>query len=233
MSTTLARLFSTPARQAMGWTALGLLGIVCAAGGVWFLTGDGNSTAAAIVDATSTPAGRATATAPAPATPTGTPTPTPTAEASPTATASPSATVLPTRPSAAGGGAATAPAVAATPEPTPTEAAPVIAAPGGSYCPSVSAGTSPPNSVIGLFTVGGNPAPAGSVVAIAFDGVPGPARATTAAGGYRVDYSAAGSECANRVGSALSVVYEGIQYPTGSRVGENPGGPVVFALAIP
>ncbi|MBE0608977.1 MAG: hypothetical protein IH609_06335, partial [Dehalococcoidia bacterium] len=35
--------FSTPARRAMGWTGLGILGIVFAALGVWLLTDDGGS----------------------------------------------------------------------------------------------------------------------------------------------------------------------------------------------
>jgi hypothetical protein len=104
---------------------------------------------------------------------------------------------------------------------------------GGPYCPNISAGTQPPNSVIGVFTIGGSDAPAGSVVGLAFDGVVGPTRTSTAAGGYRVDYGAAGSECANRVGASIAVVYDGVLYPTGHTVGDSPGGPVVFALAVP
>lgn len=104
---------------------------------------------------------------------------------------------------------------------------------GGLYCPNVSAGTSPPNSVIGVFTIGGSDAPAGATVSLAFDGVVGPSRATTAAGGYRVDYGAAGSDCANRVGAAIAVVYNGVLYSTGHTVGDSPGGPVVFTLAVP
>lgn len=72
--------------------------------------------------------------------------------------------------------------------------------------------------------------PAGASVSLAFDGVVGPTQATTAAGGYRVDYGAAGSECANRVGAAISVVYNGTFYSTGHTVGDNPGSPVVLHI---
>ena len=66
-----------------------------------------------------------------------------------------------------------------------------------------------------------------------FDGVAGPSATTAAAGGYRVDYGAAGSDCANRVGAAISVVYGGVAYPTGHTVGDSPGGPVRADIAAP
>ena len=103
---------------------------------------------------------------------------------------------------------------------------------GGPYCDAISS-NSPPNSVIGLFHSGGQPVPAGATVGLEFDGVPGPTAMTAAAGGYRVDYGAAGAECANRVGAAISVVYNGEAYPTGHVVGDTPGGPARFDLDIP
>lgn len=234
--------FSTPARQALGWTGLGLIGIAMAAGGVWFLTdpGDGGSRAALVADAESIESdGTATATP----TPTRTPTPTPSASPSPSSTASPAATegsspvaaTATRRPATntgtgtgtGGGGAGSndapaAPEPTATPVPEPT-APPVVA--GGDYCAS-SDQSSPPNSVFGLFRVGGVDVPAGSTVTLAFDGVIGPSRTTTSAGGYRVDYNAGPANCANRVGAAISVVYDGVFYPTGFAVG---GGPALRA----
>jgi hypothetical protein len=103
---------------------------------------------------------------------------------------------------------------------------------GGDYCPNNNS-SSPPNSVIGIFTIGGAPAPAGTAVSLAFDGVIGPTRLTSAAGGYRVDYFAGPEACANRVGASISVVYNGAYYPTGHAVGDSPGVPVNVTLAIP
>ena len=128
------------------------------------------------------------------------------------------------------GGAGTG---AAEPEPTPVPeptAPPVVA--GGDYCPNNNS-SSPPNSVIGIFTIGGAPAPADTAVSLAFDGVIGPTRLTSAAGGYRVDYFAGPEACANRVGASISVVYNGAYYPTGHAVGDSPGVPVNVTLAIP
>ncbi len=90
----------------------------------------------------------------------------------------------------------------------------------------------PPNAVIGTLTIGGTAAPAGTVVSLAFDGVVGPSRQTTAAGGYRVDYGAAGADCANRVGAAISVIVNGQAFSTGATVGgtENP---LVFGIDAP
>ena len=222
--------FSTPARQAMGWTGLGILGIVFAALGVWFLTDDGGNggTVAAGRD-NQTPTATASATATQTRTATATPTATVTPTASPSATATATATVRQT----GGGGGAANPPQQAEPEPTatPTPTAPAVVA-GGEYCPNLSS-SSPPNSVFGLFTIGGVDAPAETEVGLAFDGVLGPVRATKAAGGYRVDYGAAPETCANRVGAGISVYYNGVLYPTGRTVGDSPGAPVVFDLAVP
>jgi hypothetical protein len=90
----------------------------------------------------------------------------------------------------------------------------------------------PPNAVIGTLTIGGTAAPAGTVVSLSFDGVVGPSRATTAAGGYRVDYAAGGAECANRVGASIAVIVNGQAFPTGSAVGDGVN-PLVFGIAAP
>jgi hypothetical protein len=207
--------FSTPARQAMGWTGLGILGIVFAALGVWFLTDDG---------------GKGTVTASEDRTPAATTTATRSATATPAATRTPGATATSLPRQTGGGGAANPPQQQApepTATPTPTAAAAVA---GGEYCPNVSS-SMPPNSVFGLFTIGGAPAPAGTEVGLAFDGVVGPVRATAEAGGYRVDYNASIDTCANRVGAAISIYHNGVLYPTGQVVG---GGPAFrFDLAVP
>lgn len=236
--------FTTPARQALGWTVLGILGIAMAAGGVWALTDEGGSGGALVAEADDS---TATATSGAGATQTRTVTPTASATASPTASPTPSETPPPaatTRPAvnsgtggggpASGGPASGGESLGQEPaaSPVPEESAPPVVA-GGDYCPPSDASTSPPNSVIGIFTIGGSPAPAGTSVSLAFDGVLGPTRLTGAAGGYRVDYAAAQASCANRVGAAISVVYNGVYYPTGHTVGDSPGVPVNVELAIP
>jgi hypothetical protein len=81
-------------------------------------------------------------------------------------------------------------------------------------------------------TIGGAAAPAGTAVSLAFDGVVGPSRSTTAAGGYRVDYSAAGSDCANRVGATISVIVNGQAFSTGAAVGDG-ANPLVFNIDAP
>lgn len=210
--------FSTPARQALGWTVLGIIGIGMAAGGVWFLTDDGGGTKTADADdrtPTTVSSPSATATRTNTATPSATASATPSPE--PTATATP--TTRPatnTNTSTGGGNNNQAPA----PEPTPVPTQPPLVA-GGPYCPS-SDQSFPPNSIFGLFQVGGGGVPAGATVSIAFDGVIGPSRTTTDAGGYRVDYNASTSDCANRVGASISVVYNGVFYSTGYTVGAAP-----------
>ena len=220
--TWLQSFFNTPARRAIGWTALGILGLLMAAGGVYFLTDNGGGTPK-LADAGAT-------------TPTATPTRTPSPTSTTTPTASPSATPTPTEtatatptsrpivntntggntPSGGTGGSSNDQA----PEPTATPTPPPVVA-GGVYCPSTDQ-SFPPNSIFGLFKVGGADVPAGATVSLAFDGVIGPSRTTTDAGGYRVDYNAAPSNCANRVGAAISIVYNGVAYATGQTVGAGP-----------
>lgn len=104
-----------------------------------------------------------------------------------------------------------------------------LPAPDPSYCPGNTGGgapPTPPNSVFGLLTINGQPAPAGTVVQLVFDGKVGPAARTLEPGGYRVDYAASHSGCSNKVGAAVSVLVNGQVYPTGKTI----GGPDTFPL---
>lgn len=227
--TWLRSIFNTPARQAVGWTVLGLLGIAMATGGVFFLTRDDSAPQHASVDAASPPAS-ASATVQRTVTPTASPTPSPSPTATPTATPSPTTRpVVQANTGGSGGSGSSGNSGGEDVAPTPT---PPPAVAGGPYCPG-GGSNSPPNSVIGIFTIGGVPAPAGSAVSLAFDGVVGPTRLSTAAGGYRVDYFAGPESCANRVGAAISVLYDGQAFATGHTVGDSPGAPVNLTIAIP
>jgi hypothetical protein len=89
-------------------------------------------------------------------------------------------------------------------------------------------------SLFGTLTIAGQPAPAGTIVQSVFDGKVGPARATTQAGGYRLDFSAGGPGCANQVGAAISVLVQGQIFPTGSKVGDIVAGePFRRDIAVP
>jgi len=95
-------------------------------------------------------------------------------------------------------------------------------------------GSSPPVSFFGTLTVGGQPAPAGTVVQVTFDGKAGPARFTTQAGGYRLDYDSGGTSCVNRAGAAIGVLVDGRAVATGKKVGEiTAGEPFRFDIAVP
>lgn len=208
--------FADPARQALGWAALGIAGVGLAAAGLYLMTrGNEPPHVQSLSRSTSSPTLASTAT--------GTPSPTATAtvSASPSASVSPSATAAPsaeaTR-STANSGAATATSEPSTPEPAkPTPLA--AASAGGPYCNTVSQ-SGVPTRVFGVFSVGGFAAPAGALVALAFDGVAGPANQTPEAGGYRVDFAPAGADCANRVGAVITLVYNGVSYATGHTVGD-------------
>jgi hypothetical protein len=68
----------------------------------------------------------------------------------------------------------------------------------------------------------GADAPAGTEVMIAFDGVPGPIQASSAAGGYRVDFGTSRDDaCANKNGAEISIVIDGVEYETGRKVGDS------------
>lgn len=216
------RVFSTPGRQAAAWAGIGIIGLGLAAIGLLLLNRNSGGPQRAGVAALASPTATAQATA------TASPSPSPTPGTAPFLTATPAATTGAQTNGDAGANTDAAPA-ATEPAAAPT---PPAAVAGGPYCSNVSS-TSPPNSVIGLLTAGGSPVPAGANVALAFDGVEGPSTTTTASGGYRVDYGAAGSGCANRVGAAVSVVYGGVFYPTGHSVGDSPGGPLRADIAAP
>lgn len=104
-----------------------------------------------------------------------------------------------------------------------------LPAPDPTYCPGNTGGgapPTPPNSVFGLLSINGQPAPAGTIVQLVFDGKLGPAARTAEAGGYRVDYAGGHSACANKVGAEISVLVNGQLYPTGKTI----GGPNTFPL---
>lgn len=213
----LASLFSTPARQALGWTALGILGVIFAALGTWLLISGSD-------DAPPASPGSAPPTATATPSPTQTPRPSP----SPTATpADPSPTATPTPrqspgPSGATGGSSTGGQSGGEPPPAPTPTPePAAARP---YCPpaSVGPGTLPTARVAGALTRAGVPVPAGSLeVFVTFDGVPGPSRLNVD-GGFGIDFYSAGADCANRVGAVIGVLVEGRYFPSDYTVGSQP-----------
>jgi hypothetical protein len=226
--------FADPARQALAWAGLGILGLALAAVGLWLYTNGAGSRQPVRAHVTSNDTPRSTVSGSQVSGATLAPSVSPAVSASPTETASPtpSTTTTPTptqkpatqREQTSGGGATAAPTDPPAPAAAATQA-PAAAAAGGLFCSTISA-TSPPNTVIGIFTIGGSPAPAGTSVSLAFDGVVGPTAQTTAAGGYRVDYGAGGGDCANRVGAAISVVVNSRFYSTGHTVGDSPGAPV-------
>ena len=233
MSERIRLFFADPARQALAWAGLGILGVALAAAGLWMFTqpgGSGGSPVRAQAVSTSTPkpttSGSQVSGATVGASPVASPSPTETASPTPTATATPTQKPATQREQTSGGGASAVPTEPPTPTSTPTQAPPAVTA-AGPYCSTISA-TSPPNTVIGIFTIGGTPAPVGTSVSLAFDGVVGPTAQTVAAGGYRVDYGAGDADCANRVGAAISVVVNGRFYATGHTVGDSPGAPVRF-----
>ncbi|MCK6563431.1 MAG: hypothetical protein L6Q80_01630 [Dehalococcoidia bacterium] len=224
----LSGFFATPTGQAAGWSALGVLGLLLALGGLLlFLGGNGDSDggqARARDDASIPATATATAKTQAPtATPSPTPSPTPTETPSPTPTATPT---LISNQSGSTGGGSSAPPPTAEPTPPPPAA-------GGPYCNN-SSSTAPPNTIAGQLTIGGQLAPVGTVVSIAFDGVVGPGRPTVAAGGYRIDWSAGGEDCANRFGAAISIVVNGQAFASPYSVGSTGGSPFIrFDIAVP
>ncbi|NJD66332.1 MAG: hypothetical protein FIB00_14030 [Chloroflexi bacterium] len=230
--------FSTPARQAMGWTGLGILGIVFAALGVWFLTDNGGSTGTVAAGRDDTPA-TATATPSATATQTRTSTPKPAATATPSPSATATATATATPRQTGGGGGAANPPLQQVPEPTatPTPTVPAVVA-GGEYC-STETGTnvSLVSRVAGLFTIGGSAGPAGKTVTLLFDGVAGPSGVTVTdqgKSGFGITYGIGGADCANRPGAAISLLVDGADYATGLVVPPaNPGALQVTNLDIP
>ena len=107
-----------------------------------------------------------------------------------------------------------------TPTATPTEA-PVATV--GDYCDTVGP-SSPPTTVAGTVTIGGEPPPEGTVVSLAFDGAVGPSTQVVVEdgrAGYAINYAPAPDDCANRTGATVTVIVAGVAYPTGHTVGDD------------
>ncbi len=233
MRARLSEFFSTPGRQAAGWTTLGVLGLLLALGGALLIFDEQDASpkpasSGTVATATATPArGGATPGARASASPSPTASPSPSPTSSPSPSPAPSATPAPASQQSGSTSGGSDP-----PPPAPTPTPPPVAA-GGPYCDN-SSSTAPPNSLVGFLTIGEAPAPAGTIVSLAFDGVIGPSRATTAAGGYRVDWSAGGDGCANRFGALIAVVVNGQSFASPFTVGSSGGNPLQrFDVAAP
>lgn len=234
--------FNTPARQALGWTVLGILGIAMAAGGVFFLTDDGDGPKLAGAGQ-QTPAATSTATPTRTATPQASPTATPSPSPSPTETATATPTTRAATSAGSGssgsGGSSSGGSSGQTPEPTPTPTPPPVVA-GGAYCPptNVGPGSLPSGRVAGAVTVGGANVAEGSVsISLAFDGVLGPtvSNVVDADGksAFRIDFYASTSECANRVGASISAYANGQYFATGRTVGDGAGQLIPVTIALP
>lgn len=222
--------FNTPARQALGWTGLGLLGFVFALAGVWLLTGDSSNPNLVDADDLETPTATLTATPSATATRTRTATPSPTASPTPE-TPTPTATSR-----ATGGGGSGSGGSAPTAAPTATPTAAVVAA--GDYCDTASTGNvSVISRIAGTVTVGGVAAPAGEVVTIRFDGAPGPSTTTVVengVAGYAITFGIGAETCANRAGATITIAYRGQVFSTGQVVPPgNPGSLQIANIAAP
>ena len=219
-------LFATQGARAMAWAVIGALGLAFAAVGVALMTEPASGTrSAARPDAMATPAVNASSEAGGSAVagsapvlvlePTATPSAEPSASPSPTATATVRAAAT-AQPQAQG------PTLTRTPEPAPATVEPTPTAPavvaGGGYCDLRTSGRVPDGRVAGALVIDGRPMPAGTVVTLAFDGVPGPSRATDTTGEYRVDFYIGGSSCANRSGAGISVIVNGVAYSSGRGV---------------
>lgn len=220
---TLRQFFADPRRQLFAWIGLGALGVLFAALGVWLAFGEpdnGDSLPASDETPTATTTGPASPTATRTRAATSTPTRTPT----PSVTPSPS----PTATTGAGGGGTSNPGNSgtsggSTATPTPTEAPSTNLA----YCDTISS-TAPPTRVFGRLAIDD---PASADIYLAFDGARGPAATVfsenqggTVVYAYRADFGTGGAECANQVGSTLSVVVNGVSYSTGFTLGgSNPG----------
>lgn len=225
--------FASPARQAVAWSTLGILGLALAAVGLLLYNRDGSTVnrgvAASEVSPAATPPASRTVTA------TSTPTPTATPSASPSSVSTTLATQVVSKPQTSTDSNAeeSEPVETAVAEATQIATAVSIVA-GGPYCPTISNGK-PPSTVIGTFTIGGLAAPLGTTVTLAFDGVPGPAgNSGLAPGGYHIDFAAGGSHCANRAGAAITVIYDGVGYGSGqTAVADGSGAPIRIDVAAP
>jgi hypothetical protein len=125
---------------------------------------------------------------------------------------------------------------AGKPTPVPLQTFPPPPPPGPGYCvPSSLEVPSPPNALFGHFTIGGQPAPAGTLVTLTFDGKPGPNIYTAAPGGYAFFWSAGGQghnpPCINQVGTEFGFLINGQAVRTGVHVGD-PEAYLVFDFDI-
>jgi hypothetical protein len=68
---------------------------------------------------------------------------------------------------------------------------------------------------------------------VTFDGVLGPSRFNQISGGFNVDFYAAGSDCANRVGAAIAVYANGQYFATGRSVGDGGGQLIPVTIDLP
>ena len=123
------------------------------------------------------------------------------------------------------------------PTATPTPPAyPPPPPPDADYCqPGGFGPPTPPNAVIGLFTIGGQPAPAGTLITLTFNGRRGPSKYITEAGGYGIFYAAGGQghepPCINQVGSEIGVLVNGQAEQSGVMVGD-PISRLVFTFDV-
>ncbi|MBI2764961.1 MAG: hypothetical protein HYX53_03520 [Chloroflexi bacterium] len=115
----------------------------------------------------------------------------------------------------------------------PASNLPPLPSPDPAYCPPPNIGSTPPNSVIGTLTIGGAPAPAGTIVQMVLGGKLGLASRTAAAGGYRVDYWAGAAGCSNESGAAIGVLVNGQVFDSGVKIGDVVGKAQVFNIAVP
>lgn len=135
-------------------------------------------------------------------------------------------------------------ALAQAPELTARAVVPMVAVdgfpsylpqPDPAYCRAASGpGSTPPNSILGTLTIGGQPAPAGTVVQLVIGGKLGPADAALVAGGYRVDYDLGPAGCSNEQGASIDVLVNGQIFPTGVTVGSEAASPFFrFNIVVP
>ena len=206
-------------RNAYLWAAVGVIGLAFGAIGYMLLARDGDDESQRALQAS--PAGSATAAttvgANASTVPTNPPA-SPSPQPSEVATASPGLTATVAPQGQQNPSTANAPPTATPRPPTPLPPTPEpTAAPMTSrvFCDTTSS-SSPPNSVFGLLTIGGQPGPAGTIVTITFDGAAGRSVVTSAAGGYRVDFPSGGEDCANRAGAAIAIVVGGQAFTVGT-----------------
>jgi hypothetical protein len=221
--------FANPSRQAAAWTGVGIIGVLLAVTGVYFLLDDDPvSSSPRLFEAGETATTK----------PTETPTASPTATATPagqTATAF-ARSEMRTQTALAGTPSATTTPVPAatqqqsfipaepedTPTPEPPTPTPTPTVPNLAYCDSIGGGGTPPSAIFGTVTVDGEAAPPGTIVTIAFSGVPSlsaPVTVDGVAAGYRFLYGAGGGGCSNQLGASIEVIVNGQSFTAPALVG--------------